>query len=1170
MKNLSIKFLILSIIFSNISPAFSKFQAANNTKKPEIYAIVIGISDYKDEQIKDLQFADRDAQVFADYLQSENGGSVPADHIKLLLGHDATIAAVYNALQWVKDNVGENDQFYFYFAGHGDVESSIYSLGFLLVYDTPYQNYLNNAIRLEDLNNITNTLSVNTAANSILITDACHSGKLAGNENKGKTLVGEQLSKVLNKEVRITSCKANELSQEGTSWGDGRGVFSYYLIKGLNGEADDPTDPDGLITLRELTAYLDNKVSTDVFKKLNEDQNPVIDGDNKNKIISRVKNKPNNELLTATANPTGAADNILNSRDLSAFSSNEIQINEFYNKFNYQDLSSLLDFNKLLEEKNDNIGNEFLKLFLEKNLIDELEFNRVKALISTPKDLQYFNHKLAETLHNQVQNVINLYLEGDEAELERRQYYNSKSNLYGKYPQMIQLAMNLLDKNEYLFRILEVKYHYFSGVVYRLKIPAAQEFQTLVDSSIPEQLIAFKLEPNAAYINNELGILYQLKKDYKSAKNYFAKATELAPSWAIPWANLSALYLAQLEYQEGLKSANKAITIQPNYKGAIDNLGYNYEKLGNLLYAEEQYRKSEFLNYKSYFSFERLGNIYLQTGKFDLADNFFYEAEKRKKGLNPKLTDFDQSGVPDMFDTQANIFAPHPCLISSAYEKERDIMACYYFAKKSFDGSRKNPDQLQASKNLFLILIKMDPENPLAYRYLAEIDCLTGYYIEAELYLRLAYQYHLDTAGFEEHYNKWFAIKKTKIKCVEDFYSNANFDAMELQIIEGKMYEHWGNYSKAEIIYKNIEKSEFYKVTGYLLLSNLQFSLQRYDECEFTLKSFENIDSVFASRNLYSFYLKMQKNFPENLSYYRKAGNLLYHNAMFQNMSWYNEEIEPAEPEKPETDFPIVADPISPSRGVLIPGTLENYVLPPAINAPHTNGVKMYIKLIELSHDSLEIADALERSGDLYLNVGGKNYASNLYDKASSYQVNNAGIRLKLTALSDSLSQFERGYIHLKYLYNHQQINNEKLLQLADYACRYGDFVLADSCIRQIAQLRNDNVVVLQLEAQRYLLAKQWDQAIDKLKSLNKALPDDYTITYKLARVYAFKKDYKESYIWFNKSKSLGFVDKYVVDNDTAWTPIKKNPKLKPDLNTLLASIPQKDYSIIAPMSEIK
>ena len=144
MKNYAIKFLTLSLFFLNFNSIFAKFHTLNFNKKPEIYAIVIGISDYKDDQIKDLQYADRDAKVFAEYLQSENGGSVPADHIKLLLGKDATIAAVYNALQWVKDNVAENDQFYFYFAGHGDVESSIYSLGFLLVYDTPFQNYLNN------------------------------------------------------------------------------------------------------------------------------------------------------------------------------------------------------------------------------------------------------------------------------------------------------------------------------------------------------------------------------------------------------------------------------------------------------------------------------------------------------------------------------------------------------------------------------------------------------------------------------------------------------------------------------------------------------------------------------------------------------------------------------------------------------------------------------------------------------------------------------------------------------------------------------------------------------------------------------------------------------------------------------------------------------------------
>ena len=47
-------------------------------------AIIIGISDYADDGIPDLQFADRDAESFAVWLLSPAGGSIPAEQVKLL------------------------------------------------------------------------------------------------------------------------------------------------------------------------------------------------------------------------------------------------------------------------------------------------------------------------------------------------------------------------------------------------------------------------------------------------------------------------------------------------------------------------------------------------------------------------------------------------------------------------------------------------------------------------------------------------------------------------------------------------------------------------------------------------------------------------------------------------------------------------------------------------------------------------------------------------------------------------------------------------------------------------------------------------------------------------------------------------------------------------------
>lgn len=47
--------------------------ATNEKSAGQTYAVVVGISDYQDEGIPDLRFADKDAEAFAGFLQSPDG-----------------------------------------------------------------------------------------------------------------------------------------------------------------------------------------------------------------------------------------------------------------------------------------------------------------------------------------------------------------------------------------------------------------------------------------------------------------------------------------------------------------------------------------------------------------------------------------------------------------------------------------------------------------------------------------------------------------------------------------------------------------------------------------------------------------------------------------------------------------------------------------------------------------------------------------------------------------------------------------------------------------------------------------------------------------------------------------------------------------------------------------
>ena len=152
------------------------------------------------------------------------------------------------------------------------------------------------------------------------------------------------------------------------------------------------------------------------------------------------------------------------------------------------------------------------------------------------------------------QQVINDYLEGDAAELERRRYYNQANSGYDAYPHMFQLAMKLAANNKPLYDIFELKYYYFSGVALRLKIPTVENPIPLIDASFAAQQKAVLLDPNAPYVHNELGTLYLYKQDLKLSEKHYKAAIDISPDWVSPWANLMGLYLATKDTTKALEA----------------------------------------------------------------------------------------------------------------------------------------------------------------------------------------------------------------------------------------------------------------------------------------------------------------------------------------------------------------------------------------------------------------------------------------------------------------------------------------------------------------------------------------------------------------------------------------------------------------------------------------
>ncbi|MDF1865388.1 MAG: hypothetical protein P1U70_11175 [Saprospiraceae bacterium] len=66
-------------------------------------AVIVGISDFQNEDIPDLRFAHKDAAAFAEYLKSPAGGSLDEDQLQILLNENATTAQIAAALEWLDE-----------------------------------------------------------------------------------------------------------------------------------------------------------------------------------------------------------------------------------------------------------------------------------------------------------------------------------------------------------------------------------------------------------------------------------------------------------------------------------------------------------------------------------------------------------------------------------------------------------------------------------------------------------------------------------------------------------------------------------------------------------------------------------------------------------------------------------------------------------------------------------------------------------------------------------------------------------------------------------------------------------------------------------------------------------------------------------------------------------
>jgi WD40 repeat protein len=241
--------------------------------KPSLYALVIGINDYKNPRLQ-LNHAVADATLFADTLKEGALSLFEKVEVKKLVSPEETTRE--NILKTIEAmrSLNPDDLFVFYVASHGTVDDGEYYLITSNVGSTRTEKLKTDAIGQSVFKKLLSNIS---ATKKLIIIDTCNAGALGEAIQVAMLTRGmseDTAMKILSRAVGSTILSASTSMQEALEGYQGHGLFTYVLAEGLRGKAD--RGNTGYVKTTELADYVDNEVPALAEKIFKKAQYPTI------------------------------------------------------------------------------------------------------------------------------------------------------------------------------------------------------------------------------------------------------------------------------------------------------------------------------------------------------------------------------------------------------------------------------------------------------------------------------------------------------------------------------------------------------------------------------------------------------------------------------------------------------------------------------------------------------------------------------------------------------------------------------------------------------------------------------------------------------------------------------------------------------------------------------
>ncbi len=513
------------------------------------YAIVIGLSRYRDSTLPVIGQAHRDAQSFAVWLQSRSGGFVPPNQIILLVNEQATLAQVIQAINDQSAKCVKDDQLIFYFSGYASGIGRQYrSYEDIYFYDTPYSSGQSGSHQIvRQFSDLVKKMHKKFQYYGLLY-------PIPGEDSVKTDTLSEAAEELF--DVQFVCKNAEPKTDTGNHHEVLTKTLNHHLLDAFHGLAD--LDHNGKVQFSELQSY---------FKQLipgNETARGLLFAATKGK--KTVCARTQTELIGKQTNLDDAGfPGIFNLSGLER-ETEMIQIQVDSIKSKYQDFLVSLHLGQLLPPDSPNA------------------YTIYEELVSMPAIMELrngFRRRLIVSLIDESQQAINAYLNLDPNEWMQRISMREK---YLRYPKYIEKANQLLGENNFMSANLQSKQYYFEGLNKRF------EAMSLNDSSMMRQALdlqrkALHFESESAFIHNEMGTIYGNLGKRSDAIRHYELAINISPTWSIPYINL-ALQMKDSP-QKALGYLRKAIQLNPSSAFAYNNMGIVYMEEEHFSDAEE-------------------------------------------------------------------------------------------------------------------------------------------------------------------------------------------------------------------------------------------------------------------------------------------------------------------------------------------------------------------------------------------------------------------------------------------------------------------------------------------------------------------------------------------------------------------------------------------------------